>query len=1406
MSNTLWRVFQPFTSYTATAQNPFADDFDAAQSPTLPLALDSFSDNSCSSNPLVPPGSGGGGTPLAKNFLTRTLPNASLQQELTPQQQTLQQIHFLADVVMETASEQIGSQVQKAVRSRNEQKRDELRRQLKTLDPALARLKKVFRSPGALQNSANLKMLIAVFDYIKSKPDLRNQFADIVNHLAVELRLNKSEQPFISAQTTSKPATKQITKSNIVNLDRTPLTQFAELDWDSICKLCGYEPRDYQSGWFEALLMRAQHDGDRGILGAATQTGKTFSSFPLAVALAATYYPGKSILLFARELTVLSEIKKDLNRVAPDLRVGIIDADHKDFGSGYDVVLASGMTLGQERHLANINPDNYGVIAADEAVFLYSKTGKRIITHLGFLDAETGSIKHNPERFLFGFSADARAYSFESIFGKKSRLDDFDLAWYVNHNYLHEPVGVRLAYTDMDTDDQWEQVIENGEQLSVPKVDIKYIGQVYRDTKRRFGDGKIVIFCPNIQHAEAIKLYFNLKEGEGHAATYHSHNDPEQNKRTVEDFNAGTGPKILIGVDSLAVGTRLSGAVGVVMVYEGSLRKFGQRIGRILGLHHGEKQRQVVVAEWSRNNHANIKVKKGLLPQLIGISDYPGLNIEYRGIQIKSSSDRKPLNIRFAAKLGPNGIGLDYVPIEIQSSVKFFPTRFTELLTTALTQNFSDSSEDMSNTIGIDATELQNFMSGQLPLDHTTVNRIAAIISSDNPSRCLNAWVDDTLELMDVTFPEQPWSQSGAVSELLRHMRRLSLFASYTDQGTQFSFGLALNEDQTKVLGLILRGEFLDDKGLSKIPLWMDIAKSILTAADELDHELIEDLLTRSFSEISDEAEVRKQKSSLQANETAELPAEKGRPDLELESPEVSTATPAIQYSPSQNAQLTLQIKDSFLRAKTKAKLQNAGIQYIYQLVTKREDEIFPINFSVYERLEVLNLLQDLGLSLNMTLPEEFYSENLIARTNSIFEISVFGLEFSTRTANCLIFAGIQTLGELVTRTETSLLRSKHFGRRSVDEIKEFLAKINLHLGMILDVAGQSIFKIEYSPSQDFHLIERIENSSLSTQIKTQIMNAGIEYLFQLVTISDAEFSAMISDESARHKIINFLFKLNLSLNMKLPQEFNFENLTVKAILLFGISIDDFNLSVRSINCLRNAGVKNLGQLITSTEDSLLATNKFGRKSLNEIIEVLADRNLHLGMTLQDFVPEPHHSLSLETVDQIKNSPNPLSIRSLNVSYRIIDALNLLDVNTIPQLMRKDSAYIQRKLTPKEFSNLEFAVQKLGLYFGSDLSDDEIRDQILKVHERKKNELEKLLMTRVDDLPTTVRVQSRCQIHGIEYVYQLVTKTEADIMKLKGLGNKSLNGIDGIKDVLSKLGLSLGMTLPEDFSISKNNT
>ena len=67
--------------------------------------------------------------------------------------------------------------------------------------------------------------------------------------------------------------------------------------------------------------------------------------------------------------------------------------------------------------------------------------------------------------------------------------------------------------------------------------------------------------------------------------------------------------------------------------------------------------------------------------------------------------------------------------------------------------------------------------------------------------------------------------------------------------------------------------------------------------------------------------------------------------------------------------------------------------------------------------------------------------------------------------------------------------------------------------------------------------------------------------------------------------------------------------------------VEELELSVRAYNCLKNANVETIGELVVKSEAEMLKTKNFGRKSLNEIKETLGGLGLSLGMTIDNLPP-----------------------------------------------------------------------------------------------------------------------------------------------------------------------------------------
>src|ERR1700728_4530748 len=87
----------------------------------------------------------------------------------------------------------------------------------------------------------------------------------------------------------------------------------------------------------------------------------------------------------------------------------------------------------------------------------------------------------------------------------------------------------------------------------------------------------------------------------------------------------------------------------------------------------------------------------------------------------------------------------------------------------------------------------------------------------------------------------------------------------------------------------------------------------------------------------------------------------------------------------------------------------------------------------------------------------EEISKHGLDKINEVLNRSVEELELSVRSYNCLKNANIQTIGELVQKTEAEMLKTKNFGRKSLNEIKEILSSMGLSLGMKIDEHGNAV-------------------------------------------------------------------------------------------------------------------------------------------------------------------------------------------------------------------------------------------------------------------------------------------------------------------------------------------------------------
>ncbi len=118
--------------------------------------------------------------------------------------------------------------------------------------------------------------------------------------------------------------------------------------------------------------------------------------------------------------------------------------------------------------------------------------------------------------------------------------------------------------------------------------------------------------------------------------------------------------------------------------------------------------------------------------------------------------------------------------------------------------------------------------------------------------------------------------------------------------------------------------------------------------------------------------------------------------------------------------------------------------------------------------------------------------------------------------------------------------------------------------------------------------------------------------------------------------------------------------------------ISDFELSVRSRNCLKKMKIETVGDLLRTTEAELLAYKNFGETSLREIKAILESKNLRLGLALEDSQIAASETVELPEIEDAGLLSK--SVDELQLSVRARKCLQKLNIRTIGELVRKTEA------------------------------------------------------------------------------------------------------------------------------------
>jgi DNA-directed RNA polymerase subunit alpha len=185
--------------------------------------------------------------------------------------------------------------------------------------------------------------------------------------------------------------------------------------------------------------------------------------------------------------------------------------------------------------------------------------------------------------------------------------------------------------------------------------------------------------------------------------------------------------------------------------------------------------------------------------------------------------------------------------------------------------------------------------------------------------------------------------------------------------------------------------------------------------------------------------------------------------------------------------------------------------------------------------------------------------------------------------------------------------------------------------------------------------------------------------------------SANPTDEEARL----FFKDAEASLTMKYdPEE---EHASSRFSQVLEIPVTDFELSVRSRNCLKKMNIRTLGDLTRVTREALLSSRNFGETSLKEIEDILGTKGLRLGQSIEEGAQGDQRYRPSLPVSEEQQAVLSKPVSDLNLSVRARKCMNRLGINTLGDLIQRTAAEL---LESRNFgqTSLNEVREKLGQY------------------------------------------------------------------------------------------------------------
>ena len=173
---------------------------------------------------------------------------------------------------------------------------------------------------------------------------------------------------------------------------------------------------------------------------------------------------------------------------------------------------------------------------------------------------------------------------------------------------------------------------------------------------------------------------------------------------------------------------------------------------------------------------------------------------------------------------------------------------------------------------------------------------------------------------------------------------------------------------------------------------------------------------------------------------------------------------------------------------------------------------------------------------------------------------------------------------------------------------------------------------------------------------------------------AEALLQAVLDEYPNHHRAWQFLKSVESSYHMLYDEHIQRERDKRDAVL--DVPIADFELSVRSRNCLKQMSIRTLGDLLRITEPELLSYKNFGETSLNEIKAMLTQKGLKLGQGLQPPVEQPVVVTTFTRAAITSEAPilSRRPVAELELSVRSRKCLQRLGIATLGELMQRSEA------------------------------------------------------------------------------------------------------------------------------------